>query len=212
MSLLWQVIENMTVGHFETAEQLAWQRAWRCTLTVPYVHKLPVQSRRSSLSLRTHSKNQATRDFGVFFMGACRYSLHSFKCAPFLQFDSGVPVPCCRQSSIALLRVWSAGKIGPEEGYATRRRMAAVLGNLTDSPMTLVSTSTPRAPGFERECDLHACLEGARCVGCSWDPKATERLYEHRLQWSEFSLIVRGDTPSSARLYDALAYGVSPPP
>ena len=75
MSLLWQVMENMTVGHFETAEQLAWQRAWRCTLTVPYVHKLPVQSRRSSLSLRTHSKNQAARDFGVFFMGAGRYCL-----------------------------------------------------------------------------------------------------------------------------------------
>ena len=87
-----------------------------------------------------------------------------------------------------------------------------MLGNLTDIPMTVVSTSTPRAPGFERECDLHACLEDAHCVGCSWDPKATERLYEHRLQWSEFSLIVRGDTPSSARLYDALAYGVSPPP
>lgn len=84
-----------------------------------------------------------------------------------------------------------------------------MLGNLTDIPMTFVSTSTkPRTPGFEAECDLHACLESARCVGCSWDPKSTERLYEHRLQWSEFSLIIRGDTPSSARLYDALAYGV----
>ncbi len=84
-----------------------------------------------------------------------------------------------------------------------------MLGNLTDIPMTFVSTSTkPRTPGFETECDLHACLEGPRCVGCSWDPKSMKRLYEHRLQWSEFSLIVRGDTPSSARLYDALAYGV----
>ena len=120
--------------------------------------------------------------------------------------------PAC-SPLLAAVNIWlqdacvCAGKVGPEEGYATRRRMATVLGNMTDLPMTFVSTSTPRAPGFETECDLHACLEEARCVSCSWDPKSTAKLYEHRLQWSEFSLIVRGDTPSSARLYDALAYG-----
>ncbi|KAK9834813.1 hypothetical protein WJX81_000717 [Elliptochloris bilobata] len=166
-----KAIENMTVGHFETAEQLAWQRAWRCTITVPYVHKPPLQLRRSTLSVTaTRFRDLAPRDFGVFFMG----------------------------------------KVGPDPGYATRRRIATMLGELRDLPMTYVSTSAPRALGFEAECDLRACLEAARCVGCSWNASAPGRLYEHRLQRSEFSLVIRGDTPSSARLYDALAYGVIP--
>lgn len=214
----------MTVGHFETAEQLAWQRAWRCTLTVPYVHKPPMQSRQSILGLRLRTKDHAVRNFGVFFMGA-----HA--CQPQGLRPHSFAVPYRAATQLLLRRsFWPTHRhtphnvydglpsaltlcrqIGPDPGYATRRRMATLLGNLTDLPMTFVSTSKPRAPGFETECDLHTCLESACCVGCSWDPKSMERLYVHQLQWSEFLLIVRGDTPSSARLYDALAYGVRPP-
>ena len=53
------------------------QRAWRCTLVVPYVHKPPVHMRRSAPALGADAKGRAMRqlgaarrDFGIFFMGA----------------------------------------------------------------------------------------------------------------------------------------------
>lgn len=36
------------------------------------------------------------------------------------------------------------------------------------------------------------------------------KLYEHRLERSEFALMIHGDSPTSRRLYDAFAYGTVP--
>lgn len=94
--------------------------------------------------------------------------------------------------------------------YATRRRIATMLDEWADLPMTYVSTSMPPQPGFEAMCDLRACTEAPRCVACSWNASAPGRLYEQRLARSEFSLIIRGDSPSTSRLYDALVNGVRP--
>ena len=78
--------------------------------------------------------------------------------------------------------------------------------------MTYVSsTSMPPQPGFEPMCDARACAEAPRCVACTWNASAPGRLYEQRLARSEFSLIIRGDSPSTSRLYDALVNGVRAP-
>jgi len=47
-------------------------------------------------------------------------------------------------------------------------------------------------------------------VNCSVLHASRLRLYAHRLARSDFALMVRGDSPSSRRLYDALAYGAVP--
>lgn len=119
----------------------------------------------------------------------------------------------CQRVPLAALRgAWRAGKTKGQPWdptvYATRRRIATMLDEWADLPMTYVSTSLPPQPGFEALCDARACAEGPRCVACSWNASAPGRLYEQRLARSEFSLIIRGDSPTTSRLYDALVNGV----
>ena len=44
----------------------------------------------------------------------------------------------------------------------------------------------------------------------AWDAQKEYGIYERRLARSEFALMIHGDSPSSGRLYDTMAYGAIP--
>ena len=44
----------------------------------------------------------------------------------------------------------------------------------------------------------------------TWEAQHEYKIYERRLACSEFALMIHGDSPSSGRLYDTLAYGTIP--
>ncbi len=62
-----QALRNMTIGHFETEEHQGGQRAWRCTIAVPYTH-IPLEQAHARHARR--GEQTAVRDMGAFFMGA----------------------------------------------------------------------------------------------------------------------------------------------
>ena len=62
-----QALTNMSVGHFESYEQEAYTRPWRCTLSVPYVHKASAHTNEHYVR---DAKHRVLRDKGTFFMGA----------------------------------------------------------------------------------------------------------------------------------------------
>ena len=57
----------MSVGHFESYEQEAYPCPWRCTLSVPYLHKTNAHTNERHV---LDAKDRVPRDKGIFFMGA----------------------------------------------------------------------------------------------------------------------------------------------
>ncbi len=57
----------MTVAHFGTAEHQGGLRPWRCTISVPYLHKAVAPSAGGHAA---NERNSPLRDKGIFFMGA----------------------------------------------------------------------------------------------------------------------------------------------
>ncbi|KAK9834898.1 hypothetical protein WJX81_007246 [Elliptochloris bilobata] len=109
--------------------------------------------------------------------------------------------------------VFFMGLMDAREAYLTRRQVAKKILPMAELNMTFISTvrdGDKYNAHFPEECDVDACLDAPRCANCSLLNAANYNLYEHRLERSQFSLMIKGDSPSSQRLYDSLAYGTIP--
>lgn len=72
----------MSIGNFETNEHEGRPRPWRCTISVPYVHKASAHTNERHTA---NAKEIIVRDKGVFFMGECQvdWSCYFGICAQF---------------------------------------------------------------------------------------------------------------------------------
>ena len=159
------------------------QRAWRCTLVVPYVHKPPVHMRRSAPALGTDAKGRAMRqlsmarrDFGIFFMGApaapeCLASCVMVSACPFTFFSTCKaawlsPQPChdVKQTHAPWVpcALVSSPTSGTEGRMARRQDQGAALG-----PNSLCHAAAHRhdagrvgRPADDLRVDQHAAAAG----------------------------------------------------
>ncbi|KAK9834835.1 hypothetical protein WJX81_002504 [Elliptochloris bilobata] len=105
--------------------------------------------------------------------------------------------------------VFFMGRMDDRQVLAERMQIGKRLVALKGLNMTYVYTSYRRTNTPQSECDTAACYDAPRCVDC-YINFGNKALYQHRLERSEFSLMLPGDPPTSSRLHDTLAAGAIP--
>lgn len=106
------------------------------------------------------------------------------------------------------------GKALYRQGYATRRNLAQSFadGYFEDLKYILAIFDDAYPPDGEDwawhpDCYLELCMD--RCANCKWPGWMTSH-YQNYSMDTKFSLMIHGDSPTSARLYESIANGQIP--
>eukprot|EP01134_Creolimax_fragrantissima_P003143 CFRG3143T1 len=101
------------------------------------------------------------------------------------------------------------GQIDARKAYTTRSRIGQEFlhSPLKDTTMVYSSSSTPDVSTFtDQTCTYAQCKKRRKCVKCLIDSHE----YASIMAQSQFSLMIKGDTPISQRLYDSISFNTIP--